>query len=410
MKRSQPIRTAAPILILLAGIGLPVFFGACGGSEDVVAERARRAGQGGGELLIGAAWPWAERSEGHYAEGLAMAVEELNAGGGVLGRSLRLVKEDDHESVNEGRLVAQRFADDPDIVAVIGHLNSHVSIPAAPIYEAAGLLMLTPASTSPELTEGGYRRIFRTVNTDEKIGHQMAAYAQGHGYQRVAICYVRNEYGLGLANAFERHAADTGIQIADRQSYDPASRSAPASFQRIVDEWKDLNFDAVFLAGMAPEAGHFVRQVRQSGITAPIFGGDALDTMELIQAAGPSAEGVVVATIFHPDNPEPAAQAFAEAFERRYGMRPDSWAARGYEAVHLLAHAIEQAGTAAPDRVADALRQMDRYSGLNGAFGFDEKGDVVGKSLVTVVVRDGRFAFLNESRVAQAGTRTVAAR
>lgn len=380
---------------------LALLAGACGGSDNVAEERARRAREGQGDLQIAAAWSWSVRSEGFYGEGIDLAVQEINARGGILGRTLQVLKEDDRESVNEGRLIAQRLANNPDVVAVIGHLGSHISIPVAPIYESAGLLMLTPASTSPELTQKGFRRIFRSVNNDARVGEQLATYAHTRGYRKVMICYVRNEYGLGLANAFEQAATRIGIDILARQAYEQSAPDQPGSFQRILDEWKDIPFDAIFLAGAPPQAGFFITQARKAGINAPIFGGDALDTPQLLSSTGPEAEGTVVASIFHPDNPRPEVQRFVNAFEQAYGKRPDSWAARGYEAVTLLAHAMEQAGSAEPDAVAEALRTMKDWHGLTGAFTFDANGDVVGQSMVKVVVRNRSFAFLDEAALAR---------
>ncbi len=403
-KATSAARPVALAAMLLAALVVAV--SGCGGPKDVAQERALRA-EAADELLIGAAWPWASRGEGMYWNGMKMAVDEINAYGGVLGRPLRVIKEDDKESVNEGRLVAQRLSDNPDVVAVVGHLNSHVSIPAAAMYEAAGLLMITPASTSPELTRKGFRRVFRSVNSDEKIGGQMVEFALATGYRRVIICYVRNAYGLGLANAFEQHADAAGLQIVDRQSYDPAVAETPSSFARMIREWKNHEFDAIFLAGMAPQAGYVVKHVRAAGIKAPIFGGDALDTAELLSSAGTDAEGVVVASIFHPDNPRPEVQRFNDRFKATYGVLPDSWAARGYEAIQLLAAAMERAGSPAPDRVAEALRSIDTWTGITGSFSFDEKGDVIGKTMVTVVVRDGRFQFLEENQLASAAQRAL---
>jgi branched-chain amino acid transport system substrate-binding protein len=407
MDTNPTFRRSGPAL-WACGALLAVLAGACGGSDNVAEERARRAREGEGDLLIAAAWSWSVRSEGLYGEGLDLAVQQINARGGVLGRPLRVVREDDHESVNEGRAIAQRLANNPEVVAVIGHLGSHISIPAAPIYESAGLLMLTPASTSPELTQQGFTRIFRSVNNDVRVGEQLAEYARSRGYRRVMICYVRNEYGLGLANAFEQAAAqdDEGIQVIARQSYEQSAPDQPSSFQRILDEWKDMPFDAIFLAGAPPQAGYFITQARKAGIAAPIFGGDALDTPQLLSTTGPEVEGTVVASVFHPDNPRPEVQRFVAAFEQAYGKRPDSWAARGYEAVTLLAHAIEQAGSAESDAVAEALRTMKDWNGLTGAFTFDSHGDVVGQSMVKVLVREGRFVFLDEAALAHEATAT----
>ena len=363
------------------------------GPTDPAALRVERAAQTEGDLVIGVAWPWEARTAGLYAEGLEMAVDEVNADGGVLGRPLRLVKEDDGESVDGGRLVAQRFADDPDVVAVIGHLNSHVSIPAADIYERGGLLMLTPASTAPELTRRGHTRVFRSVHDDEDVGRQMVGLAAENGWRRVYVVYVRTAYGEGLATAFEAAATDGRVDIVGREAYGADGSGLRSLVEDVRQTRGTRGVDAVFLAGVPPEAGEVIAVLRRSGVRAPIFGGDALDTIELVESAGDMAEGVYVASVFHPDDPRPESQAFRQAFEARYGRAPDSWAARGYEAVRVLAQATEAAGTAAPDAVAMALRGGASVAGVTGPFGFDSKGDVVGKRLVTAVVRGGRFRY-----------------
>lgn len=383
--------------IIAVGIGVFVVAVAagCGAQDDIAVRRAQHAQIPGERVIIAAAWPWSVRHDGLYWQGLQLAAGEINGNGGVLGRRIELRREDDQESVNHGRLVAQRLADDPEIAAVIGHLNSHVSLPAASIYEDSGLLMISPGSTTPELTRRGHRLIFRSVNSDEDIAHDLAAFAQEKGYRRIVIGYVRNAYGLGLANAFERFSQDLGITIIDRQSYDPAASNHSASYQRLVDQWVDLDFDALFLAGMAPQAGHLVRQIRMKGLEIPIIGGDALDTPALIDAAGAAAEGLVVATIFHADDPGPEVQRFVRSFSAAFGRPPDSWAARGYEALRMLTDAMTRAGSTVPREVAMQLRSSDAAYSLSGPVGFNEYGDVVGRDVVRTIVENGRFAYFD---------------
>lgn len=365
----------------------------CGRTSDVATTRELLAIRTSEPVVIAVAWPWSVRYDGFFWEGMKLAQDEVNEAGGVLGRRLILQKEDDRESINEGRRVAQRLADDPNVVAVIGHLNSHISIPASAIYDDSGLLMLTPGSTSPELTRRGHGLVFRSVNSDRDIARQMVEFAAGRGYRRLVICYVRNEYGLGLANALEEFSHDFGLAIADRQSYDPSASSNRAAYQRLVAQWKDMEFDALLLAGMAPQAGFLVKQMRDNGLDAPILGGEALDTPEFIDAAGPAANGVIVASVFHPDDPREEVRLFNRKFESIYGERPDSWAARGYEAVRLLAEAMEASGSVAPTAVAKHLKNAGSQYSLSGLVTFNDNGDVLGKTMVTAIVRDGRFTY-----------------
>jgi branched-chain amino acid transport system substrate-binding protein len=378
------------------GWGLAGAFWAC---------RPAGAGSGGGdgagaaaEVVVGVAWPWEARREILWGEGLQLAAEEINARGGILGRRLRLERFDDKESVDEGRMVAQRISAQPELVAVIGHLQSYVSVPAAAIYDLSGRVMIVPAATDPELTSRGYRRVFRVALTDPEIGRQLADFAAGRGLRRVAICYIRNDYGRGLANAFEERASEAGLTVAARQSYDPSERTTERSFEPTLREWSRLDLDAVFLAGEVPSAGLFVAGARAQGIRIPILGGDALSAPGLFGTAGAAAEGMFVASFFHPDEPRPEVRRFTEAFERRYGARPDAGAALGYDSVQVLARAMAAAGSTAPDQVAESLHRLEAHAGVTGLFSFDAKGDAVGKRLLIMAVRNGRFEFVPGSQ------------
>ena len=397
MHSARPLHSVRAMGLVALALAASALAGC--GPTDPARVRAERAAQADGDLVVGVAWPWETRTVGHYAEGLEMAVEELNAAGGVLGRPVRLVRADDGESVDGGRLVAQRLADDPDVVAVIGHLNSHVSIPAADIYERGGLLMVSPASTAPELTRRGYSRVFRIVHDDEDVGREMVDLAADRGWRSVYVVYVRTAYGEGLASAFETAAIDRRVDVVGRAAYGADGSGLEALVEDVRQARDAQGLDAVFLAGVPPEAGAAIAALRAGGVGAPVFGGDALDTVELLESAGGAAEGVYVASVFHPDDPRPETQAFREAFEARFGEAPDSWAARGYEAVRVLAEAMERAGSAVPDDVAAALRAGDVH-GVAGPYAFDDKGDVVGKRLVTAVVRGGRFEYLETGDVA----------
>ena len=395
------------------GLALPIVLfilaSACGGPSDPASQRAERAKKAKGDIVIGAAWPWEARSRLLYWQGMQMALEEVNAAGGIEGRRLRVVREDDHESVNDGRLVAQRFAEDPDVVAVIGHLQSYVTIPAAPIYDLAGLVMLAPAATDPELTGGSYRRVFRGTFTDLDAGRQLADFAARRGYRSAAIYYVRNAYGRSLANAFEERAGEMGVRVAVRQSYDPNTAPSAQGLEPLFADWKSADFDVILLAGETPHAALFLAEARRHGITAPVLGGDALGVPELL-AAGAAAEGTVIVAAFHPDAPRPEVRRFAEAFRRRYGTEPDAGAALGYDAVRVLADAMARAGSTVPDSVAAALNATRAWAGVTGPFTYDGAGNLSGKPITTITVRGGRFVYLDDGTAAAPAPASSASR
>ncbi|HEX8360232.1 MAG TPA: ABC transporter substrate-binding protein, partial [Longimicrobium sp.] len=283
--RVSPALAIAATVLVLAGCA----------PQSVAEARHTRAALDTGDLVIGAAWPWAAGDgEGIlYRKGLEMGVEEVNARGGVQGRRLRLLFEDDEQSVNEGMRIAQRLISNPEVVAVIGHLQSYVSVPTSAIYENGEVLMLSPFSTDPALTANGFQHVFRMTFTDQETGRQMAEHAARQGYKRVAIYYVRSEYGRGLANAFEERAGEVGIGVAARASYEPVARFEARAFEPTLRQWKQIDVDAIFLAGEIPIAGHLIAEMRRMGLTQPILGGDAMSFPALITAAGRAAEGTV---------------------------------------------------------------------------------------------------------------------
>ena len=233
-------------MTLAAAVFMIVAVAGCSSADDPSEERLRLATDPEADVVIGAAWPWSTRETSTYWQGMELALREVNAAGGILGRTVRIKKGDDRESVVEGRLVAKRFVEDPEVMAVIGHLNSHVTLPASTMYDAGGVLMLTPASTSPEITSQGLRRVFRSVNNDAAVGDHMARFAQLEGYEQVAIVYVRNAYGLGLANAFEISATDADISVVGRTAYDASTNGVQPNFDRLIDGLGDIDADAIF--------------------------------------------------------------------------------------------------------------------------------------------------------------------
>jgi branched-chain amino acid transport system substrate-binding protein len=386
---ARPRRACALGLFL----GLASALAGCGGPKTPEEQRAARARAGKGDLVIAVAWPWELRKEIRFADGLQMAVDEANAQGGVGGRSLRLAKYDDQESVDRGRVIAQEIAGNLDVVAVVGHLQSYMTMAVADVYHGAGLVLLAPTSTDPELTERKRARVFRATFNDRSVGSQLADFAKTRA-RKVAVYYIRNDYGRNVANAFEARAAQLGLSLAARESYDPSENVTARTFERVVSEWKLLDLDAIVLAGEVPSAATFVAQARAAGIKAPIFGGDAMSSPGLMAVAGPAAEGMIVASFFHPDEPRPEVVAFKEAFAKRYGAEPDAGAALGYDCVRVLAHAMREGKSAVPDDVARFLHAMPPWKGVTATFQFDESGDIVAKPIVMSVVKSARFQYL----------------
>lgn len=382
-----------PLVLAAAMLGVA----ACARDHSPDAERGRLIRRGNEDLVVAAPWPWAAMRGVRYGEGMELAIEEVNSANGVHGRRLRLLRIDDSASVNRGRTVAQEIARNPTVVAVVGHLQSYVTTPAAAIYDLAGLVLLAPTASDPQLTSLGYRSAFRLTFTHRHVGRQLADYAGQRGLRRMAIYYLRDGYGRGVANAFEERAADLQMDIVARRSYDANQPTAQDVVDGIVREWKDRDVGGVFVAGEAPEAIKLVTSMRKHGLNVPVLGGDAVGAPLLLTDATGATEGMVVAAAYTPDDPRPEVRRFVDAFRRRFGVAPDAGAALGYNAVSLLAHAMNTATSPAPTDVAEALRQFNDWPSLLGPVRFDSTGGLMAPQVNLLVVRRGQFVRVRDS-------------
>ncbi|MBB2484695.1 ABC transporter substrate-binding protein [Mitsuaria sp. WAJ17] len=360
-------------------------------------EREQRLAASRGDLLVALAWPLGG-GKSTLLKGVQLATEQVNAGGGAFdGRALRLLVKDDGGTLAHGRMAAQEIANHEDVVATIGHLNTFIAIPAARIYERAGILYLSPGSSGNKLTEGGSSLTFRTLQNNSDQGRQICDYARSQGLHNIAVYYIKNEYGTDLANHFEQQCREMGVQIADRRSY----RMGGDHYAAVMHDWASLlHFDAIFLAGSLPESAQIVREARQAGIRVPIFGAAGLDSLQLIELGGRDVEGVVVFSQFSHQTPRPEVAAFVKAYQARFGTLPDSSAAQGYDTMMLLARALRDARSAVPARIAESLRQVRGFQGVTGAFDVSASGDVIGKVMTPLVVREGRFQRLEAPALA----------
>lgn len=376
------------IQLFVSLIAVTFLLGACS-KTDVAAERVARAAKGVGDIVVGVSWPFSTE-KGTLWEGISLAQDELNSTGGVLGRQLVLIKEDDQLSVDKAKVIAEKFSSNPDMVAVIGTLNSYIAIPVAPIYERAGMVFLSQGSSVSKLTSQGYKNVFRMIPGNRDVGEMLADYAKSKKYKHVLIYCVKNDYGLDLANAFEQRASVIGVEVSDRVSYQANAKD----YKSVMQHWKDFySFDAIFLAGSLPEGAEIIRTAREVGIDVPIFAGDGLDSLNLIKLGGQVVEGTEVTSFFHPNAPTSAVREFNEKFFKRYNKLPDTSAALGYDAVRLLAHAMTRAKTTVPQKVAMELHNLRRWPGVTGEHGFDDAGNVLNKLISMQVVKKGKFEY-----------------
>ncbi|MEA4902039.1 ABC transporter substrate-binding protein [Desulfitobacterium sp.] len=342
-------------------------------------------------IVIGVAWPFAT-SDNLFNEGIDLAVKEINSSGGIQGKELQLLKKDDGSELEKGMAIAQSFAENKEIQAVIGHESSFISLPASTIYEKAGLVMLSPTSTAVNLTKNGYRHIFRNIPNDDEIARQLAIYLAKQGYRRMVIYYSNDSYGNGLANSFEDYSRSAGITTVDRfDNYTDLE-----DLKRLHNRWLALGFDGIFIAYNVSGGAQFIADCGQAGINVPFIAGDALDSPLLSSMEDKAAKGTIVGSVYNPESSRSEVKQFVKNFSEEYKKMPDSNAALGYDAVKLLAKAIEKSDLKNRSTVAAEMSNLGQYPGIVGIHKLDQNGDDVGDLVVLKKLQSGEFKCIEK--------------
>jgi len=318
-------------------------------------------------------------------EGLMLAVEQINAAGGVLGgKTIRIIYEDDRSEQAEATTAVQKLISRDRVVAVIGEVASSRSLAGATVCQQYKIPMLSPASTNPAVTRvGDY--IFRICFTDDFQGTVGAQFANKQGWKRVAVFTdVANDYSKGLAAAFRAEYSRGAGTIVAEESY----RAEDNDFKAQLTTIKSANPDAVYLPGYYGDVVKILVQARQLGITVPFFGGDGWDSEETLKL-GAAANGCFFTTHYHPDDPRPEVQKFIADYKARYnGKVPDAMAILGYDAGRVIADAINRAGRPEPAAIRDALAQTNNFPGASGVITIDENRNAR-KPIVILELQNG---------------------
>jgi len=324
-------------------------------------------------------------------KGTLMAVEEINAAGGVLGRKVTLITEDNQSKAGESATVVKKLISRDKVVAVLGEVASGRSLEAAPICQQYGVPMVSPSSTNPKVTEIG-DAVFRVCFTDPFQGKLLADFAtKTLKVKKVAILSdVSSAYSVGLAKFFKEPFVASGGQVAVEQKYASKDKDFKAQLTAI----KATNPDGICVPGYYTEVGLIVKQARELGITAPVFGGDGWEAQELIQIAGGEAlKNTFYSTHFSPANSAPEAQKFVAAYKARFnGEVPDAMAALGYDSALAVIEAVKKSGSTDGAKLKAALASID-FVGATGRTKLDAKRDAT-KPAVIITVENGKFKFL----------------
>lgn len=411
------IKSLKPWLIIITFALLLMMVGSCYNSNSEIGRReiANVADQKDRDIII--ALVDTSDNPSLFLEGAKLAIEELNGegnvtdtqtihiygedgkikkslnlnqSGGVLsGRKIIPLVYDDKGKPKKGLQIAKNISNNLDVVAVIGHRFSKVAIPVSLIYEKNGVVFISIGSTHPLLTAHENVYIFRNIPSDRQIGKILAQFAKREKFQKIMVFFERGLYGKRLAEFFKEEAENQEIEIVATRSYFAlAHDKEERDFRPLFVEIKDKKFDAIFLAGYVSQAATFIKQARSMGIFVPFIGGDSLDNPELWEKVELDGIGTFVASFFDPNLSENS-QKFVERFQEKYGKFPDSKAAQGYDAVKVLAWAIENCRSTIPLEIAMALKYMEKWENVVGPYTFTFKGDVTQRQIHIKVLSPG---------------------
>ncbi|HET6668655.1 MAG TPA: ABC transporter substrate-binding protein [Pyrinomonadaceae bacterium] len=317
--------------------------------------------------------------------GIKLAADEVNATGGINGKQIELLVQDDRSDASEAATIVTKFVTQDQVHAILGEVASSRSIAAAPIAQNAKIPMLTPSSTNPEVTKKG-DFIFRSCFIDPVQGAAIAQFgARTLNAKRGALMVDRkNDYSTGLEKVINEVFTRLGGQIVVTQSY----QAADQDFNAQITSIKGANPDIIFVPGYYGDVGLFAKQARDKGITVPIVGGDGWDSPSLYQIGGAALNGCYFSNHYSPDDADPLVQKFVNDYKSRYGSVPDALAATAYDAARIMFDAIKRANSLDGTAIRDALAATKEFPGVTGKVTFNENRDAV-KPIVMIKIEDG---------------------
>ena len=315
----------------------------------------------------------------HIKLGAQLAVEDAAKAFKALGFDLIFVPYDDQAKPEVGVANARNIVSDPDILALVGHFNSGVALPASEVYKDAMLAMISPANTATEITDRGYPNVNRVCGRDDVQGPVGARFAaEDLKVKSVYVIHDKTLYGQGVADNFRSEAKKLGLKVL---GYDGTEERA--NFAPMIIPMKAKNPDLVYFGGIYHQGGLLLKQMREKAVKAAFMGPDGLDSSEMVKITGAQVIGSYYTTVAGPPDAYPETAAFAKKFKLRFGKEVESFGMYGYDAAQVgiaaIKDVIQANGGKKPGRaeVSAAIRKLKNFKGVTGSIAFDGKGDPV---------------------------------
>ncbi|RAP76913.1 branched-chain amino acid ABC transporter substrate-binding protein [Paenibacillus montanisoli] len=357
----------ASMAVMLAA-GLLAACGNNGGSDKKIIKIASQSPLSGGSSVQGEA----------IKLGAQMALEERKAEFEKLGFDLQFTPYDDQADPKKGVANAETIAADKQIMAIVGHMNSGVAIPSSVVYDKYGIPMVSPSNTATEVTDRKLKVVNRIVARDDFQGPAAAQYAVNTvGAKNIFVIQDKTAYGQGLADAFKSEAEKLGATIAGYEAITIGEKD----FNGVITQILSKKPDFIFFGGLYAEAGQIVKQARDKGVTAPIMGGDGIDTAGMVEVAGDKVVGTLYTSVSTDITKTDAGKAWADAYKQKFGKNVDGYSAYAYDCMNLILNALKEAIEAndgdlpTREQVRDQVRATKDFEGMATKVTFDDKGD-----------------------------------
>lgn len=319
--------------------------------------------------------------------GAELAADEINQAGGIQGRPLELIVEDDKGTPEQAAAAVAKLVGEKQVSAVIGDTAAPSGLAAAAKAQGAQVPLLSLAAADPNLTRAG-DYIFRVAQSDSAQGEQMATYAANNiKAKTAAILFEENsDYSRGLAQTFEENFGKLGGQVTGKQSYQPTAQD----FKEQLTTLGAANPEVIYIPGRYNQVGLIAKQARGLGMKSILLGADGWNDPGLFQLGGDALDGSYITGHYSTDDPTQMVRDFNSAYKKRYGKAPDQAAALAYDALKVLADALKRAGTNERAKLREALAQTAKFSGVTGVITFNAERNAA-KPMVVFKLQDGKI-------------------